>query len=191
VKHQVTQPCIIVGEPAGAAAFCQELQAQGVKFVAPMQTVAQLRRHLVLGEDASLSLCVLMDVPHASAVERDRIARLLEDRKNFPTRVFALGVLSQDQPLGSAASIGCDAYVRTSGEAVSVLLAVAKASSSGMETISVQRFLRSITVAPVAEPLVHRAAAVQRAGTVPSVRQRQPRIARSAIEPGGGRMPPA
>ncbi len=145
VKRTVTQPCVVLGSADRATTFRDDLHRRGVRFVSLARSVGQLRRHLVLGEDASLVLCVLLSVDDLTTQDRQHIGRLLADRQGFATRVFCVGVLGESEDFARWASLGCDAYVADARSAVDVLRAVAE-SGRAVAAMPAQHLLRQPVV---------------------------------------------
>jgi hypothetical protein len=175
---------MVIGSSDQATTFSSALSRRGLRFVSCMPSVAQLRRHLVLGEDVSLLVCVLLGVDELLQTERVRITRMLADRQGFPTRIFCVGVLGESQSLCEVGSVGCDAYVRDTAGAIDVIRAVVRAQGRSVPTFTAQQLMRSLPDG-AGRPAPRRVA-LQSAFRGQSRAQ----LARPAIEPSGGDRAP-
>lgn len=147
MKRSITQPCVVLGSADRAALFRDELHRHGVRFISFASSIGRLRRQLVLGEDASLILCVLLSVDDLTPADRRHLARLLADRRCFATRVFCIGVVHESESFTRWAPLGCDAYVSNPRGALEAIRAHTRASSSPTDIITAQQLLRAAAVA--------------------------------------------
>lgn len=146
MRRIINQPCVVIGSADRAALVRDDLNRRGLRFVSPVQSIGRLRRHLVLGEDASMILCVLLSVDDLTPKDRLHIARLLDDRKGFATRVFCVGVVCESESFARWASLGCDAYVASARAAFDVIRAHTESCADVQESITAQQLLRPAVI---------------------------------------------
>jgi hypothetical protein len=196
VRRIITQPCVVLGHADRAALVRDELHRRGVRFVSCARSVGQLRRHLVLGEDASLVLCVLLSVDDLTLAERQHVARLLADRQCFPTRLFCVGVVGPSEEFTRWAPLGCDAYVADAHAAARIIREFACATGMPSHAVTAQQFLRDAACADVKEETADGALvaqvplrALRDTATRKQLRSTRVRTVGSAGEPGRSHKP--
>jgi hypothetical protein len=197
VKRNITQPCVVLGHADRAALVRDDLNRRGVRFVSCARSVGQVRRHLVLGEDTSLVLCVLLSVDDLTLTDRQHVARLLADRQCFPTRIFCVGIVGPCEEFTRWAPLGCDAYVADSHAAARMIREFAGASGVSTHAVTAQQLLRESTGCVADDDTIAAAPATRVSGPGmrgqsmrKPLRSTQARTVGSAGEPGRSHQPP-